>query len=176
MSQPTTRRIALSADNQMGLDAAVSPHFGRCPYYVLVDLAGDEVQGVSTVENPYYDAHQPGQVPAFIHAQGANVMITGGMGGRAIAFFEQYGIEPVTGAYGTVRTALRAYLGRELQGAAACAAHGAAHGAEHQAHATPCEGHHDEHTPEERLREEAEMLQQQLRELDERLNRLSKGS
>ena len=31
-------RIALSADNDNGLDSVISPHFGRCPYYVFVDL------------------------------------------------------------------------------------------------------------------------------------------
>ena len=31
-------RIAVSADEDSGLDSAVSHHFGRCPYYVLADL------------------------------------------------------------------------------------------------------------------------------------------
>ncbi len=114
-------RIAISADNDWGLESVVSPHFGRCPYFVLADLEGQEVKGVQTIANPFYGNHQPGQVPAFIHQQGANVMLTGGMGARAVAFFQQYGIEPVTGACGTVRTALEQYLRGELRGAAPCA-------------------------------------------------------
>ena len=31
-------RIAVSADNKQGLDSVVSPHFGRCPHFVLVDV------------------------------------------------------------------------------------------------------------------------------------------
>ena len=103
-------RIAVSADDDCGLSSIVSPHFGRCPYYVLVDLEGREVQQVSSVPNPYYDQHQRGKVPGFIHSQSADVMITGGMGRRALALFEQYGVEAVTGAYGTVQRALEGYL------------------------------------------------------------------
>jgi predicted Fe-Mo cluster-binding NifX family protein len=120
-------RIAVSTDNEQGLDSTISPHFGRCPYFVLVDLEGREVRGVQAVPNPHYPNHQPGQVPAFIHSQGAGAMLASGMGGRAVAFFEQYGIQPVTGASGTVRQALEQYLSGQLQGAAPCAesvAHG----------------------------------------------------
>ncbi len=113
-------RIAVSADNKRGLDSVVSPHFGRCPHFVLVDMDGQEVNDVKEVDNPFFGHHQPGQVPAYVDSLGANVMLTGGMGGRAIMFFQQFGIEGVTGAYGTVRQSVERYLGGELQGAAPC--------------------------------------------------------
>lgn len=124
-------RIAISADDSNLLDSAVSPHFGRCPYYCLVDIDGDSVADVSMVANPYYGRHQPGQVPAFIHDQKVNVMLTGGMGRRAIQFFEQYGIAVATGASGTVREALESYLDGNLRGADPCgksAKHNHSHG------------------------------------------------
>lgn len=120
-------RIAISAENNNGLDSATSPHFGRCPYFVLVDVQGQEVQEAKCLENPFHGQHEPGAVPEFIRQQGAQVMLTGGMGGRAIGFFRQAGIEAVTGASGTVRAALEAYLGGDLEGSASCAesmAHG----------------------------------------------------
>ena len=159
-------RVAVSADDNNGLDSIVSPHFGRCPYYVLVDLEGREAKQINAVANPYYDHHQRGQVPGFIHSQEADVMLTGGMGRRALGLFEQYGIETVTGASGTVRYALERYLGGELRGAEPCRK-----SADH--------GHEDESTEGEyeqgevgRLREEAEMLQRQLAEVMERLDGL----
>ncbi len=160
-------RIAISADNNQGLDSVVSPHFGRCPYFVLVDLEGRKVREVQNIANPFYGNHRPGQVPGFIHQQGADVMLTGGMGGRAIAFFQQYGVEAVTGAYGTVRTALEQYLGGELSGAAPCA-----ESVEHGHGELPAEGEYEEDEV-GRLREEAEMLQQQLDEVTERLRKLT---
>lgn len=114
-------RIAISVETNQELDSRVAQHFGRCPYFALVDVDGREVRAVKVVENPFYAAHQPGQVPGFIKEQNADVMLSGGMGGRAIQFFQQYGIETATGANGTVREALERYLGGELSGAAACA-------------------------------------------------------
>ena len=155
-------RIAFSADDDNGLDSVISPHFGRCPYYVFVDVEGREVKSVTSSANPYYGQHSPGQVPAFINSRGADVMLTGGMGGRAVAFFEQFGIEAVTGASGTVRHALEAYLGGELSGAQPCS-ESVAHG-------------HGEYEKDEvgRLREEAEMLRRQLDEAMARLDSLAK--
>ena len=114
-------RIAISADDKNALDSPISPHFGRCLCFILVDVEGQEVKSVTAVDNPYYGNHVPGQVPAFIQSQGADVMLTGGMGHRAVSFFEQYNIQPVTGASGTVRQALQSYLGGELYGVKPCA-------------------------------------------------------
>jgi predicted Fe-Mo cluster-binding NifX family protein len=114
-------RIAVSSENNQGLESIVSHHFGRCPYYILVDVEGRDVGEVRAVENPFFGQHQPGQVPGFIQSQGVDVMLTGGMGRRAIGFFQQFNIEPVTGAQGTVAQALEQYLGGALQEAEPCA-------------------------------------------------------
>jgi predicted Fe-Mo cluster-binding NifX family protein len=156
-------RIAISADDDRALDSVVSPHFGRCPYFVLVDLDGQAVQQVQAVANPYYRAHQPGQVPGFINSQGVDVMLTGGMGRRAIAFFEQYGIQPVTGASGTVQRALEHYFQGGLQEAAPCR-----ESVEH-AHG---DGEYEQDEA-GRLQEEIEALQRQLAEVTDRLRDLT---
>jgi len=169
-------RIAISADDSRGLDSVVSPHFGRCPYYVLVDLDGREVRQVSAVENPYHGHHQPGQVPSFINSQGVNVMLAGGMGRRAIGLFQQYGIQAATGASGSVRHALEQYLGGDLQGAEPCR-----ESIKHAHEEVVAEGAHPgqeaeveyEEDKAGRLREEVQMLQQQLAEVMERLDGLT---
>ena len=155
-------RIALSADDDNGLDSVISPHFGRCPYYVFVDLEEREVKAVTAEANPFFGQHQPGAVPGFINSKGVNVMLTGGMGRRAVMFFEQFRIEAVTGASGTVRHALEQYLGGQLRGAEPCEV-SAAHGA-------------GEYEKDEagRLREEAEMLRKQLEDASRRLDRLDR--
>lgn len=160
-------RIAISADDGNGLDSVVSPHFGRCPYFVLVDVEGREVKEVKAISNPYYGHHQPGQVPGFIHDHKADVMLTGGMGGRAIAFFQQLGIQAATGAAGTVRHTLEQYLGGGLREAAPCRT-----SVDHGHGDAPAEGEYEKDEA-GRLREEAEMLQQQLDEVAERLDKLA---
>ena len=114
-------KIAISVLNADGLDAPVSPHFGRCPFFTVVEMVNNQVNSVETVENPYYANHQPGEVPGFIHTLGAEVMLSGGMGGRAVAFFKNYNITPATGASGLAREALESYINGTLAGAAPCA-------------------------------------------------------
>lgn len=157
-------RIAISADSKNGLDSVVSPHFGRCPFFVLVDLAGHEVSAVREVDNPYYGNHQPGQVPGLIASLGANVMLSGGMGGRAIMSFEQYGIDAATGAYGTVRQSLEKYLRGQIKGAAPCK-----ESEEHGHGELPADGAYEQDEL-GRLREEAEMLLRQMDEVERKLN------
>jgi predicted Fe-Mo cluster-binding NifX family protein len=115
--------VAVSVDGDQGLDAPVAMHFGRCPFFVVADLQGGQVVSSRTVTNPYYPAHEPGQVPSFIASLEANVMLSGGMGGRAAQLFAEAGIEAVTGAAGTVRDALQAYLAGEISGATPCEHH-----------------------------------------------------
>ncbi len=91
-------------------------------------------------------------------------MLSGGMGRRAIAAFEQYGIQAVTGATGTARHALAQYLAGALQEAAPCAE------SAHHAHA---EAEPYEHDAVGRLREEIAMLQAQLDEARARLDGLT---
>jgi predicted Fe-Mo cluster-binding NifX family protein len=158
-------RIAISADNKQGLNSVVSPHFGRCPHFVLVDLDDRVITDVQSVDNPFYGDHQPGQVPAFIASLGANVMLTGGMGGRAIMFFQEYGIQGVTGAYGTVNQAVEQYLGGQLQGAAPCRE------SQEHGHDLPAPGEYEKDEL-GRLREEADLLRQQLEATAKRLGRL----
>ncbi len=156
-------RIAVPSDSG-GLDAAVSPHFGRCPYFVLIDLEDGDIQRVQTLENPFFGSHEPGQVPGFMHSQGANVMLTGGMGSRAIHFFGEFGIQPVTGASGTVHHALKQYLSGDLTGAAPCL-----QSKEHHHQEVPPEGTYEKDDV-GRLREEIDMLRQQMNDVDKRLD------
>jgi predicted Fe-Mo cluster-binding NifX family protein len=163
-------RIAISADNKQGLDSVVSAHFGRCSHYILVDVENHNITGIQEVDSPFYGHHQPGQVPGFIHSLGADVMLAGGMGGRALLFFQQYGIEGVTGAYGTVRQSVERYLEGELKGAAPCK-----ESQEHGHGDLPAEGEYEKDEL-GRLREEAEMLRQQIDEMTDRLNQFGQSS
>jgi predicted Fe-Mo cluster-binding NifX family protein len=126
------RRIALASEDGFGLEGSVSAHFGRCPYYTFVDVEGGKILGFEVVKNPYYANHQPGVIPQFIHSQRANVMIAGGMGPRAIDFFNQFGIDVATGVQGKVRDIVEAYLRGEIKGIVSCEHHGHDHGCEEE--------------------------------------------
>lgn len=122
------KRIALACETGFGLEGSLSAHFGRCPFYVLVDVEGDKIVGFQVVDNPHFPNHQPGVIPQFIHSQKANVMIAGGMGPRAIDLFTQFGIDVATGVQGKVRDVVEAYLRGDIQGIIPCEHHGHNHG------------------------------------------------
>ncbi len=154
-------RIAIAADDTRGLEGVAAHHFGRCPYYVFVDVKNNEIQAVEVKPNPTYGNHTPGRVPAFINEQGAQVMISGGMGQRAIALFEQHGIQPYTGAAGTIRYTLEQYFGKHLEDARPCTEHHGDHAETHE---------HDEEQGEiKRLREEVAALHHRVVEASQRL-------
>jgi predicted Fe-Mo cluster-binding NifX family protein len=126
------KKIALASEDGSGLEGSLSAHFGRCPFYTFVNVERDRILGFEVVKNPYFPNHQPGVIPQFIHSQKANVMIAGGMGPRAIDFFNQLGIDVATGAQGKVGDVVEAYLRGEIQGIVACGHHGQDHGCEEE--------------------------------------------
>ncbi len=108
-------RVAFAADEPNGLDSVISYHFGRCPYFVIVEVDGEDVKKVENIQNPLVEGHQPGDLPQFLHDKGVDVIVTGGMGPKAQAFFAEFGIKPIVGAYGKVRDVLSELLRGELQ-------------------------------------------------------------
>jgi predicted Fe-Mo cluster-binding NifX family protein len=112
--------VAIAAEDDRGLDAEVSAHFGRCPFYVLAETEDGGVTGSRVVANPHFGTHQPGVMPQYIKSLGADVIIAGGMGPRAIDMFHAYGIDVATGALGVVQSVLQAYLNGEHRGVVPC--------------------------------------------------------
>ena len=161
-------KIALATDDNMGLDAVLSHHFGRCPYYIVVDVDNKEIKDVKAVKNPFYESHgQTGEVPNFINSLAADVIIAGGMGPKAIGFFQQLGIQAFTGASGIVGDVIKNYMSGQIDGAVPCSDHSSSHSI--QTH---------EHSEAERLEEEMVALRRDLAKAQETLNRLEeeKGS
>ena len=98
-------RIALpTANNELCM------HFGHCEKFVFMDVAEPE-KAVTHVTEAVPPPHEPGVLPKWLHEQGVNVIIAGGMGMRAQQFFQQYGIKVVVGATaGDPRTRVLEYL------------------------------------------------------------------
>jgi Mrp family chromosome partitioning ATPase/predicted Fe-Mo cluster-binding NifX family protein len=75
----------------------LASHFGHCEQFVLIDVANDAktITGQNVVTPP---PHEPGSFPRWLHEQGANLIIAGGMGSRAQSLFEQNNIKVIVGA------------------------------------------------------------------------------
>ena len=76
-------------------EGQLDAHFGHCQEFALVDVEGQEIKSKQILIPP---PHEPGVLPAWLHQQGANVIIAGGMGQRAIGLFQQNGIKVIVGA------------------------------------------------------------------------------
>ena len=155
-------KIAIATDDNMGVDAVLSHHFGRCPYYIVVDVDDKEIKNVEAVKNPFYESHgQTGDVPTFIQSLGADVIIAGGMGPKAIGFFQQIGIQALTGASGIVGDVIKSYMSGQIDGATPCSDDSSTH-------------HIDthEHDEAERLKEEMVALRRDLAKAQQTLKKL----
>jgi predicted Fe-Mo cluster-binding NifX family protein len=89
-------------------------HFGHCERFALIDVdtATGEIRSQRELVPP---AHQPGVLPQWLHEQGANLVIAGGMGHRAQMIFTQHGIDVLVGAPSETPEALaRSYLAGTL--------------------------------------------------------------
>jgi len=96
-------------------DGRVSMHFGHCEHFALleVDEAAKTITDTAYLTPP---AHEPGVLPRWLHDQGANVIIAGGMGQRAQGLFSQNGIKVVVGAPAeTPEKVVSAYLAGTLE-------------------------------------------------------------
>ena len=96
-------------------DGRLCMHFGHCEQFALVEVdnAAKTITGTTYLTPP---AHEPGVLPRWLHEEGANVIIAGGMGQRAQDLFSQNGITVVVGAPGeTPEKVASAYLASTLE-------------------------------------------------------------
>lgn len=87
----------------------VCPHFGHCEVFTFYDTASKERK---SVPNP---GHQPGFLPVFLKQQGAQLVIAGGMGGRAQDLFAEQGIDLIVGVSGRIEDVITLYEKGELK-------------------------------------------------------------
>ncbi len=126
--------IALATDGGF-----VSPHFGRCQAYTMVDIENGNVLKKEQIANP---GHAPGAIPEFLNKKGAQKIVCGGIGARATELFGQYGIEILAGISGTVENVIEELKEGKLAGGKSLCSPGAGRG--YGIEKTECDHAHDE--------------------------------
>lgn len=108
-------------------DGRLSEHFGHCEQFALIEADPPSKQILSqTLVTP--PPHEPGLLPRWLHEQGVQVVIAGGMGRRALDLFAQNGIAVHAGQPGDAPERLaEAYLNNTLSGAAPTCGHDRGH-------------------------------------------------
>lgn len=77
-------------------EGRLSPHFGHCEHFALIEVDQDSKQVVSQAvsEAP---THEPGALPRWLFENGVQVVLAGGMGRRAQAMLAEGGIDVIVG-------------------------------------------------------------------------------
>ncbi|MBM4332522.1 MAG: dinitrogenase iron-molybdenum cofactor biosynthesis protein [Deltaproteobacteria bacterium] len=100
-----------------GLDSEMDPRFGRCQYFLFVDL---ETLGCEAVENPNIGAAGGAGIQSaqLVANKGVEALITGQVGPNAFTTLQAAGIKILTGASGKVREVLDKYQKGQISSSA----------------------------------------------------------
>ncbi len=101
-------KIAISTDNGF-----VSEHFGRCPEFTIVEIKDEKIISKKIIKNP---GHMTDYIPKFLHEQGVECIICGGMGFRAENLFKEFRIKIIIGITEKIDNVIEQILKGTLRG------------------------------------------------------------
>ena len=107
-------KVCIPAMGDNGLEDSVGEHFGRVPFYTLLDT---ETEKVEVLRNTSEHMGGQGYPPEILARAGVEVMLCGGLGGRAIRMFEDFGIMVYIGAYGKIKDSIDMWKNDKLPAA-----------------------------------------------------------
>ena len=111
-----TVRIVIPTLNENGLDAQLSEHFGRAPYFTVDDLGEDgSITSQKTIVNDSEHFGGVGLPPDRILQFKPHALITYGMGPKALTIFQYAKVAVLQTNASTVREVIAAYNDNELE-------------------------------------------------------------
>ena len=111
-----TDRIVVPVQDESGLNARLSEHFGRAPYFTVIDLEGDgRVSDQRTVPNVSEHFGGTGRPTDRILQLQPTALITYGMGPRALRIFQDARVAVLRANASTVNDVVSAYSKDRLQ-------------------------------------------------------------
>jgi predicted Fe-Mo cluster-binding NifX family protein len=108
-------RIVIPAEDGNGLNARLSGHFGRAPYFIIVELEDGNVLSVQAVPNESEHFGGFGLPSERILQFRPNAVITYGMGPRALSIFQEAGVAVLKANADTVKDVIEAYRQNRLE-------------------------------------------------------------
>ena len=109
-------RIVIPAEDGNGLDARLSEHFGRAPYFIVVELNEDgSISNVQAVSNESEHFGGSGRPPDRLLQFKPNAVITYGMGPRALSIFQEARVAVLKANADTVKEVVEAYRQDRLE-------------------------------------------------------------
>jgi len=109
-------RIVIPVSEEKGLDSHLSQHFGRAPFYAIIDL--DEqgtIIGNGTIANTSEHFGGVGLPPERICQLKPKALVTYGLGSKALMMFQNAGVAVLRTEADTVKDVVTAYKNNQLQ-------------------------------------------------------------
>jgi len=108
-------KVAVGATGK-GLDSNVSEVFGRCPYFLIVEIENNEIGKVEAIENRSIQQRGGAGISSaqMVAEKNVKAVITGNVGPRAYDVLKQFKIEMYKGS-GTVKEALQKFIENKLE-------------------------------------------------------------
>jgi predicted Fe-Mo cluster-binding NifX family protein len=110
-----TEKIIIPTENHDGINAPLAQHFGRAPYFTVVDLDDGKVTLVMAVSNTSEHVGGSGSPHDVLTRLQPKAVIVYGMGPRGIMAFESSGISVLKAEGTTVKEVVDAYLAGKLE-------------------------------------------------------------
>ena len=104
-------KVCVPTMGNKGMEDQVSEHFGRAPTFTVVETDTGKVEVLKNVSEHMGGSGVP---PEHLAKAGVKIMLSSGMGPRAITMFEQFGIAVFFGARGTVKETVALWKGGKL--------------------------------------------------------------
>ena len=108
-------KIVVSASGP-DMESAVDEKFGRCPYFILVEVMDKNIKSHKGIENTSIQQMTGAGTTAaqLVADMGTDVIITGNMGPRAFDVFRQLDIDVYEG-HGSVKSAVQDFMDGRLR-------------------------------------------------------------
>ncbi len=97
-----------------GIDSNVDPRFGRCKYFLIIDMDSNDVKSISN-EGLMSTSGAGIQAAQMIAKTGATIVITGNIGPNAYQTLSAAGVKVITGVNGTIKDIIDKYTKGELK-------------------------------------------------------------
>ena len=108
-------KIVIPVEDANGLNSRLSQHFGRAPYFIVVELdQNGKVLNLQMVPNKSEHFGGMGKPPEIILNLRPNAVITYGMGPRALGMFQNANIAVLQANKNIIKDLVEAYKRDEL--------------------------------------------------------------
>ncbi|MBN2107888.1 MAG: NifB/NifX family molybdenum-iron cluster-binding protein [Deltaproteobacteria bacterium] len=118
-------KICIPTETGEGKTASVYGHFGSAPYFTIYDTEAQALEVVDNVNS--HHEHGTCNPIAALQGRAVDVVVTGGMGARAVMMLNDQGIKVFRAVPGTVDTIIGNFSAQDLEELTvhnSCASHG----------------------------------------------------